>query len=127
MASQNEVKPSQASQARKHFIPLESNPDVFNTLIAHLGASKRLAFQDVVSLDDPDLRPLALILVFPTAEDYEARRAAEYEELGEWGRDDEDVLWYKQTIHNACGLYAILHALTNGETRDMIGKLSYKA
>lgn len=108
---------------KKHFTPLESNPDVFNPLIDHLGASERLTFIDVVSLEDPDLRPhLALILVFPTPGDYEARRAAEYEEHGEYkNTGNESVLWFKQTINNACGLYAILHALGNGEARGMIG------
>ena len=104
----------------KHFVPLESNPDVFNALISHLGASKSLRFGDVVSLDEPDLHPLALILVFPTPADYEAKRAAENKECGE-SKSSEDVLWFKQTINNACGLYAILHALTNGEAREMIG------
>ena len=104
----------------KHFIPLESNPDVFNALMGHLGASKRLRFEDVVSLDEPDLHPLALILVFPTPEDYEAKRAAEDRESGQCG-NSEDVFWFKQTINNACGLYAIFHALTNGEAREMIG------
>lgn len=108
---------------QKHFIPLESNPDVFNPLIDHLGASKHLTFTDVVSLEDPDLRPLALILVFPTPGNYEARRAAEYEEDGEYKNSgSEDILWLKQTINNACGRYAILHALANGEARAMIGK-----
>ncbi|KAH8748446.1 ubiquitin carboxyl-terminal hydrolase, family 1 [Diaporthe sp. PMI_573] len=62
----------------KHFLPLESNPDVFNRLIRCLGTSHDLEFQDVVSLDDPDLLPhpaLALILVFPTTDRYEEERA----------------------------------------------------
>lgn len=113
----------------KHFIPLESNPDVFNNLIGLLGASKSLTFEDVLSLDEPDLLPhptVALILVFPTTSDYEARKAAEDAERGEYRNsgDDEDILWFKQTINNACGLYGILHALTNGEARDMIGNSS---
>ncbi|KAH8742427.1 hypothetical protein F5883DRAFT_349407, partial [Diaporthe sp. PMI_573] len=59
---------------RKHFLPLESNLDVFNRLIRFLGSSHYLEFQDVVSLDDPNLLPrpaLALILVFPTTERHE--------------------------------------------------------
>lgn len=31
-----------------------------------------------------------------------------------------NVVWYKQTINNACGLYAILHAVCNGDARDSI-------
>ena len=58
---------------KNHYIPLESNPAVFTSLIHTLGVSPALSFQDVYSLDDPDLlacipRPvLALILVFPSA------------------------------------------------------------
>jgi hypothetical protein len=36
------------------------------------------------------------------------------------GDDDDDPLWFKQTINNACGLYAILHAITNGQAKDLI-------
>ncbi|KAI5861922.1 ubiquitin carboxyl-terminal hydrolase, family 1 [Durotheca rogersii] len=110
---------------RKHFIPLESNPDVFNNLISLLGASQSLVFEDVLSLDEPDLLPhpaVALILVFPTTSNYEARKVAEDAARGEYNssEDHEDVLWFKQTINNACGLYGILHALANGEARGVI-------
>lgn len=42
---------------RKHFIPLESDPDVFNELINLLGVSPSLRFEDVLSLDGPHLLP----------------------------------------------------------------------
>ncbi len=29
-------------------------------------------------------------------------------------------IWHKQTINNACGLYGILHAVCNGDTRNGI-------
>lgn len=115
---------------RKHFIPLESNPTLFTELAHQLGLSASLAFGDVLSLDESDLlaivpRPtLALILVFPTSPDYDAelsekdKDAAEYERSG----DEEDVVWYKQTINNACGLYGLLHAVSNGPARDLIGE-----
>jgi len=110
---------------RKHFIPLESDPGVFNELINLLGVPPSLHFQDVLSLDGPHLFPrpvLALILVFPTTDGYERQKAVEdatYEEISR-GKD-EDILWYKQTINNACGLYAILHALSNGIARQLLG------
>lgn len=128
---------------RKHYIPLESNPELFTQLIHQLGVSPSLAFQDVLSINDPDLlafipRPaLALILVFPTSDAYEAEKAKE-EELrdeydGSGGRsggeaeveEEEPVMWFMQSINNACGLYAILHAISNGESRNFIRKFLY--
>lgn len=109
----------------KYFIPLESNPDVFTELAHKLGLSTSLGFQDVLSLDDPELlgflpRPaLALILVFPTTDEYERRVQDEDAKLGEL-QSSGDVVFFKQTINNACGLYAILHAVCNGEARQKI-------
>ena len=112
----------------KHYIPLECNPDLFTHLLHELGVSSDLIFQDVLSLDPNMLafvpRPvLALILVFPTSDVYEKEKAIEeyarkdYEGKGE----TEDVIWFKQTINNACGFYGILHAICNGEAKEMIG------
>lgn len=109
----------------KHFIPLESNPYVFTELSHKLGLHERMEFQDVLSLDEPDLldllpRPVyALILVFPTTETYEKRVQEEDSGIGVdvWGQGDDNIVFFKQTINNACGLYAMLHAVCNGEAR----------
>ena len=112
----------------KHYIPLEANPVLFTQLIHQLGVSPSLEFQDVLSIDDSDLlgfvpRPvLALILIFPTSDVYEEQKAvheAEAEAYSGYGQN-EAVVWYKQTINNACGLYGILHAISNGEARNWI-------
>lgn len=115
-----------ANAYTKHFLPLESNPDVFNELITILGASNKVAFEDVLTLDEPDLLPrpvLALVLVLPTTPAYEARKTAVESARAEYAGsgDGEAVVWFKQTINNACGLYAILHALCNGRARSFIG------
>jgi ubiquitin carboxyl-terminal hydrolase L3 len=123
------MDPSGASTYRKHFIPLESNPDVFTELIHKLGIASSLRFQDVLSLD-PELlsfipRPVhALILVFPTTQEYERRaRAEDFNVIDVLdGNDETEVLFFRQTINNACGLYAILHAFCNGEARNSFGK-----
>src|SRR5436305_12599359 len=107
---------------RKHYIPLESNPYLFTKLIHTLGVSPSLEFQDVLSIDDPDLLALvprpafALILVFPTSEVYEEEVAKEDATRDDYSRsgEEEDVMWFKQTINNACGLYGILYAVCNG-------------
>jgi ubiquitin carboxyl-terminal hydrolase L3 len=118
--------PSKPSQPyRKHFIPLESNPEVFTALTHKLGVAESLEFQDVLSLDDLDLlaflpRPAyALVLVLPATEQYEAR-VTEEESNREEGQPCSDVLFFKQTINNACGLYAILHAVCNGGARTKL-------
>jgi ubiquitin carboxyl-terminal hydrolase L3 len=65
----------------------------------------------------------ALLLVFPVSKNYETFRMQEdadkavYEGKGE----GEPVIWYKQTIRNACGLIGVLHAVSNGGARNFIG------
>ena len=100
------------------------------TLVHKLGLSPSLAFHDVFSIEDPDLlafvpRPAyALLLVFPVSETYEKFRIQEdgekqvYEGCGE----GEEVVWFKQTIGNACGMIGLLHGVCNGEARGKIGE-----
>ncbi|POR38612.1 Ubiquitin carboxyl-terminal hydrolase [Tolypocladium paradoxum] len=110
------------------FIPLEANPQLMTTLIHKLGVSEALQLHDVYSLTDPDLlgfipRPaLALLLVFPVSAAYESHRMAEDSLVDEYagGGDGEPVVWWKQTIKNACGLMGLLHAVSNGPARSFI-------
>jgi ubiquitin carboxyl-terminal hydrolase L3 len=110
----------------KHFVPLESDPELFTELIQNLGASKSLSFQDVYSVDDPDLLSLvpkpvyALILILPTTPDYVKRVALEDASASLYSANGK-VTWFSQTINNACGLYAILHAVANSPAKDFIG------
>ncbi|KAI0092752.1 ubiquitin hydrolase L3 [Irpex rosettiformis] len=115
---------------RKYFLPLESNPAVFDQLMYELGVSSKLSFCDVLSIDAQEIlksipRPVhAFVLVFPTSADYESLRLEKsigkpaYDGSGE----QEDVIWFKQTIGNACGLYGLLHAVANGKARCCIGE-----
>ncbi len=84
-----------------------------------------LKFVDVWSIRDKDQlefipRPiLALIVIFPDKDVAKAaipsfRKSASMSELA------SGVLWFKQKIYNACGLYAILHAVCNGVAKDFI-------
>jgi ubiquitin carboxyl-terminal hydrolase L3 len=103
------------------------------SLVQKLGLSPTLAFHDVWSIDDPEMlsfvpRPAnALLLVFPVSKSYEEFRVKEdtdkdvYEGKGE----GEPVIWYKQTIRNACGLIGILHAVSNGSSRAFVGMLRH--
>ncbi|KAI9842939.1 MAG: ubiquitinyl hydrolase 1 [Thelocarpon superellum] len=113
---------------KKFFIPLENNPDVMSTLVHTLGLSHTLAFHDVFSIDDPDLlafvpRPAyALLLVFPVSETYEKSRVDEDASIPVYkgSGPEEKVMWFKQTIGNACGLYGLLHSVSNGEARGFV-------
>ena len=118
----------------KSFIPLESDPSVLNDLMYGLGVSSSLALTDVWSIDDPVQLTLiprpafALILVLPTSEEYERHRRSTRVPIGvaEVSKGEE-VVWIRQTIDNACGLYAILHATCNFEARAFIGMLDMLA
>lgn len=96
-------------------VPLESNPEVFTDFAHKLGLSPLLAFTDIFSLDDPDMlaflpRPLqTVILLFPVTEAYESFKDTENVET----LDNTKVIWMKQIVKNACGLYALLHVLLN--------------
>lgn len=115
-------------KGRKRFIPLENNPEVMTALVHKLGLSDKLAFHDVFSIDDPELlafvpRPAhALLLVFPVSQTYEKFRIQEDKDRPEYQGHgpDEEVIWYKQTIGNACGLIGLLHAVSNGSARTHI-------
>lgn len=101
---------------------------MFNSLCHGLGLSDKIAFHDVYSIDDPDLlsfvpRPaFALLLVFPVSNTYEQFRMHEDHDKSEYDGSgpEEDVIWYKQTIGNACGLIGLLHGVSNGQARSFI-------
>jgi ubiquitin carboxyl-terminal hydrolase L3 len=114
----------------KCWIPLESDPPVLNDLMYGLGVSSSLTITDVWSIDDPVQlsfisRPVfALILVLPTSDEYERHRQStrvSTEIAEDSKRERAEVIWIQQSIDNACGLYAILHATCNFETREFIG------
>ena len=100
-----------------------------SSLVHKLGLSSELSWHDVYSLDDPSLlafvpRPAhALLLVFPVSSAYETARIEEDSSLPDYTGTgyEEEVLWFKQTIGNACGLMGLIHATCNGLTRDLIG------
>lgn len=97
-------------------------------LLHNLGLSRSLQFHDVFSIDEPELlafipRPAhALLLVFPVSNTYETFRHEEDKEKKEYeGKGEgENVLWWKQTIGNACGLIGLLHSVSNGAARGRI-------
>ncbi|KAL8922117.1 MAG: hypothetical protein Q9172_003691 [Xanthocarpia lactea] len=117
-----------AMQYAKYFIPLESDPSIFTSLLHDLGGARTLEFIDIWSLDDPDQlavihQPvLAFVLVLPTSKDYEKLKAEQRARQSDYvdNLDSINVLWFKQTIHNACGLYGLLHAICNAQLQEAI-------
>jgi ubiquitin carboxyl-terminal hydrolase L3 len=111
----------------KHFIPLESDPEVFTNLIHDLGIPSSFKFIDILSLEADQLQNVrsendntieALILAIPDCQAYTEQTV----------KDDlipeGDIIWLKQTINNACGLYAILHCVCNMVDPKEFGKIS---
>lgn len=111
---------------KKLFPALESDPTIFSDLMHKLGVNETLVLIDIYSLEEEELtqiqRPvLAVIVIFPDKGDkvpltgfLKAQKAQQQADA---------VVWAKQTIDNACGFYAILHAVCNGVAREFIGQL----
>ena len=100
----------------KRVIPLESNPEIFNELAHKIGLSPVVLFHDVYSITDPDLlaflpQPVfGIMMLFPITESYEQYRK---EQDAKETNYSKQVTWFKQTIGNGCGLYALLHLVSN--------------
>ncbi|KAJ9627845.1 hypothetical protein H2203_003063 [Taxawa tesnikishii (nom. ined.)] len=119
---------------KKYFVPLENNPDVFTHLVHDLGVSPSLGFYDVYSIDEPALlalipRPAYALIFISPAEVWHKRHASDLSVGISNERDlpaytgsgsDEPVIWFKQTIGNACGLIALLHSISNGAASSYI-------
>lgn len=101
-------------------IPLECDPEIFNGLAQKLGLLPVVGFHDMYSLTDPDLlsflpQPVyGVMLLFPLGKKYEEYRTQQ-DSLQETydNQDSSNIVWFKQTIGNGCGLYALLHLLCN--------------
>ncbi|ODV81020.1 cysteine proteinase [Suhomyces tanzawaensis NRRL Y-17324] len=102
-------------------IPLESNPAIFTDLANNVGLSPILEFHDVYSLTDEALMAFlpspiyGIILLFPLTKSYENyRKQEDAKRAGDYHNELlHKVKWFKQTIGNGCGLYALLHILSN--------------
>ncbi|GAA5986409.1 hypothetical protein JCM10908_003743 [Rhodotorula pacifica] len=116
------------------WLPLESNPDSFNRWSASLGLDTSppngYRFADIWGLD-PDLlqfvkQPVkAVLMLFPVTQEYEQMRKKQDEQVLENGVEGvEDVIYFKQTIANACGTFALLHTLANTDVPLKEGPLT---
>lgn len=116
------------NMAKKLFTMLENNPVVMNHLAKALGMDDTLSFYDIYSLTDPDLlafipRPVyALLVIIPLTPTWDDARTSEDKDKGEYAGkgEDEPVIWFTQTIGNACGSIGLVHSLLNGEASKHI-------
>lgn len=100
-------------ETAQRWIPLESNPKVLNKYVHNLGMDSTWNFVDVYGLE-PDLlamvpKPVAaIVLLFPDTKPLDM--------IGDLQTEYPQNLYYtKQTIDNACGTVAIVHALANNQ------------
>lgn len=111
---------------KRSVVPLESNPDVFTSFAHDLGLDESYSFVDIYSLSDPDLvafvpRPVkALILLFPLNSFFETAKNDKTIANEELTAKEDQPIWFKQTIRNACGLYGLLNSL--GNNKELLNK-----
>ncbi|KAI3415948.1 hypothetical protein GPALN_005509 [Globodera pallida] len=112
---------------RVTWIPLESNPEAFNKYVDKLGV-KGVECHELLGFEPEliDFVPgphVALIFCYPYQEKANAFLKGIYGELAASGKGGvpEWAFFMKQKIHNACGTFALFHALTNNVNRIDIG------
>lgn len=103
------------------WVPLEANPELFNAWASALGLdTSKYAFYDIFGLD-PELLAMvpgpveAVLLLFPLSPKIEAARQARETCLAQ-----DDLLWFPQTIGNACGTIGLLHAIANSAASQAV-------
>lgn len=106
------------------WVPLESNPELFTSWCSSMGLdTSSYAFHDIYGTD-PDLlgmvpQPVsAVLLLFPITPAMEKVRQTE--NTASSSNSPSDILWFKQTIGNACGTIGLLHALANTSASSAI-------
>lgn len=101
-----------ASDGNKSWwIPLESNPEVLNKFSKSIGVPEEWEFTDVYGTDEALLamvpKPvIAVMLLYPLTKN------ATDNQIGSV-KESTDLYFIKQTIGNACGTIALVHALAN--------------
>ncbi|KAL4400073.1 ubiquitinyl hydrolase 1 [Malassezia pachydermatis] len=106
------------------WVPLEANPALFAAWCTKLGLdTSQYTFHDVFGLDDELLAMVpqpaeAVLLLYPITSRSEAQR--EQEDMNP-PMPVAHMLWFPQTIGNACGTIGLLHAIANSRAWDAVG------
>lgn len=109
----------------KQYVPLESDPAIFTELMHALGVSEHLEFIDVLSIQDEELlgmipRPVLALIVIFHEEDTTKMIDLSLVTCLPSREYPKELMWFEQTIDNACGLYALLHAVSNGPASEFV-------
>lgn len=108
---------------KKMWVPLEANPEVMEDFLQNLGFPPAAGLHDIYGLDEELLamapQPvLAVLLLFPEDDETQAARSEVAEKLQQQGQKVSDNVWFTfQTIGNACGTIALMHAVGNSTGR----------
>jgi len=93
--------------------------------------TSKYAFVDIYGLDDELLamvpQPVeAVLCLFPVTKEYEKKRLDEdaKQEKFEGPEKEGEMIWFKQTIGNACGTIGLLHSITNTSARETLSDSS---
>lgn len=117
---------------RLRWVPLESNPELYSSWSSSMGLdTSKYAFVDIYGLDDDLLamvpQPVeAVLLLFPVTKEYEQKRKEEDSRMESFVGPEKqgDMIWFKQTIGNACGTIGLLHSIANSSARDTLAESS---
>ena len=122
LAVNDSLRAAKGKSSDCRWLALESNPDIFNSFYAKIGAPKNWAWVDVLGLEDELLSMitdpvLAVILLFPcTRSMYAFRREEERRMKKEGSKADCTSVYFVEQVEefgNACGTIAAIHALAN--------------
>ncbi|KAJ3561647.1 hypothetical protein NP233_g10071 [Leucocoprinus birnbaumii] len=116
--SSTKEKPRQS-----HWIPLEGNPEVFNSWADQAGLiTAHNQFVDIYGLDEDLLSIIpkptkAVVLLFPSNSPIKTKQAEQDEKITREGQHliDGTLMYVKQYVENACGTIALIHAIANSE------------
>ncbi|KAI8144194.1 hypothetical protein BJV82DRAFT_608634 [Fennellomyces sp. T-0311] len=122
MAEDSSDSSTSSTHPEVRWLPLEGNPDIWNQLVHSHGVGPQWSYTDVYGFD-PELldmipRPvLAIIFLFPLTENYEKHKEKEEAHLTKHEQNvSPNIVFFRQTIANACGMIALLHSLANNES-----------